>query len=90
MKKTKYLYGCLLAFIYSCANTPHDITKTSDTLEIYPEYDNISIPCNIAPLNFLVRNDGVEAVQAEVEGISLLNEGNKVQWDQAAWKQLIS
>lgn len=90
MKKAKYIYGCLLMFICSCTNTPHDITKTNDTLEIYPEYHNISMPCNIAPLNFLVRNEGVEAVQATVEGITLQNEGNKVQWDQTAWKQLVS
>lgn len=90
MKREIYLYGVLLIALCSCTYTPHDITKTQQKLEIYPEYQEVTIPCNIAPLNFLVRNDGVKAVQAEVGGITLLSQSNKVQWDQASWKQLLS
>jgi len=90
MKRIFYLYGGLLMALYSCTSeTPHDIIAADTILEIYPDYQQISMPCNIAPLNFLVRNTGVEAVQAQVEGITVLNKGNKVQWDSAAWQQLI-
>jgi len=82
----------LLGALFSCAdnNTPHNITKTDSTLEIYPEYREVSLPCNIAPLNFLIRNKSVNAVQAQVGEITQWNKGNKIQWDETAWKQMIS
>ena len=29
----------------------------SDTLSLYPDYTDLVIPCNIAPMNFIVRNE---------------------------------
>jgi len=89
MKRVNLLNAFLL-LLCSCTNTPHDITKTDSKLEIYPAYHEVSIPCNIAPLNFLVRNEGVEAVQATVAGMTILCQDNKVQWDQTSWRQLIN
>ncbi len=90
MKRGLIIYFGLLMSLYGCSYAPSNISKSETTLEIYPEYRDVIIPCNIAPLNFLVRNEGVEAVQAEVGKITQLSKGNKVQWDETAWKTLIS
>lgn len=45
---------CLLA---GCAPTPKQIEDTTDPIPMYPDYTDIMIPTNIAPLNFLLRND---------------------------------
>lgn len=90
MKIDKIIYVCLLMVICSCSYNPHDVIKADCKLVIYPEYQDVSLPCNIAPLNFLVRNEGVEAVEARVEGLTQLSKGNMIQWDIDAWKQLIS
>lgn len=90
MRRLDYIYVFLLLMICSCTNTPHDIVKADAKLEMCPEYQAVTIPCNIAPLNFLIRNEGVEAVQAEVKDVTILSKGNKVQWDEEAWKQLLS
>lgn len=89
MIRYKNLCACLLFAFCGCTYTPHDITMSNSKLEIYPEYQEVTIPCNIAPLNFLVRNEGVKAVQAEVEGIKLLSQNNKIQWDQISWQKLL-
>lgn len=90
MKSDKIIYVCLLMLLCGCSYTPHDVLKADSSLEMYPEYQDITLPCNIAPLNFLVRNEGVKAVEAKVEGITQLSKGSMVQWDINAWKQLIS
>lgn len=62
MKRGLIIYFGLLMSLYGCSYAPSNISKSETTLEIYPEYRDVIIPCNIAPLNFLVRNEGVEAV----------------------------
>jgi len=89
MKNLNYIPLVQLILLCSCSYTPHDIVRTDSELVIYPEYQEVTMPCNIAPLNFLVRNEGVEAVQATVGGITQLSKGNKVQWDQTAWNQMV-
>lgn len=59
---------CLLA---GCAPTPKQIEDTTDPIPMYPDYTDIMIPTNIAPLNFLLRNDA-DAMQVTLKGL-----GNK-------------
>ena len=69
MRKTaNYCSVIVIALILLCVScnknysTPIDFTKTSEKVHIYPDYTNIVIPCNIAPLNFMVREKGDEFV----------------------------
>ena len=57
---------CLLA---GCAPTPKQIEDTTDPIPMYPDYTDIMIPTNIAPLNFLLRNDA-DAMQVTLKGES--------------------
>ena len=65
----KTAFTSLFIFLLlSCSNLPHDIT-TSDALPpIYPDYVGVTIPADIAPLNFGVRDDSVEALDVVVKG----------------------
>ena len=55
---------CLLA---GCTPTPKQIEDTTDPIPMYPDYTDIMIPTNIAPLNFLLRNDA-DAMQVTLKG----------------------
>lgn len=63
-------YICFITFcaILCVACTPHpeDVKKSDVLAPVYPDYADVTIPRNIAPLNFLVRGD-VDAVEARVE-----------------------
>ena len=53
----------LLILVYGCGSRPADIEEANKYPDIYPDYKNITIPVNIAPLNFKV--DGVEKIEVE-------------------------
>jgi hypothetical protein len=58
---------------------------------IYPDYTNVTIPYNIAPLNFLLRNKP-EAVEIRLKGSSkelLIRDSYKVQFAPKTWKSLL-
>lgn len=78
-----------LALLYSCTPTPHDVQVADTPLVLYPDYQNVTVPCNLAPLNCLVRNEGTDAVQLSVGEYTLQSRGNKVQWKEEDWRQLI-
>jgi hypothetical protein len=49
----------LITILSACKGKPHgNITKTGDLPEIDPDYTGISIPYNIAPLNFKILEKG--------------------------------
>ena len=45
----------VLATIASCTPTPRDVRQSDEQPPIYPDYCDVTIPENIAPLNFLLR-----------------------------------
>ena len=52
-----FLYAVLLTFAVACTPTPENVEQVSSKPAIYPDYTDVTIPVNIAPLNFLVRGD---------------------------------
>lgn len=81
-----------LLMLMACTPTPSDV-KESDLLPpMYPDYTDITIPHNIAPLNFLLRQDA-EAVEVratcEDEELRLCTKGNKVCFGMSEWKSLM-
>lgn len=57
----KALYLCLLAGLMACSGTVQ-VNKNLDVLpEIFPDYARVTIPVNIAPLNFELKNSCDEA-----------------------------
>lgn len=91
----KYRILLLLLLVTSCSkhpSLPTSFTEVSETPHIYPDYVDVVVPPNIAPLNFLV--DDVEDVVAEFQvQNSKLNFGgsdNKVQIDEKEWHELLA
>lgn len=58
---------------------------------IYPDYTEVTIPYNIAPLNFLMRNDA-SRVEVSIKGKTtglLLRSDHKVQFQERRWRKVL-
>ena len=92
MKKT--VVCCLLSVVcclVSCSkhpSLPSSFTQMNTEPSIWPDYVGVTVPPNIAPLNFMV--DSVDDVVAEVEGQTYGGEKNKVCFDEREWHELLS
>lgn len=67
------LFTIVIALLISSCSTWKEPAETTDNYpEIFPDYIGVTIPCNIAPMNFMVED--AEKIQAEfsVDGTSLL------------------
>lgn len=91
--RRRHIYLLILAFVLaSCTKTPKDVKVIGAMPPIYPDYKEVTIPQNIAPLNFLVRGT-VEAVEAVAtcgeRKITVNSNGNQVCFDLDNWKAFI-
>ena len=59
-KWIKYCVGCLAILgLTACSPTvPENAEQVDEYPSIYPDYINVTIPQNIAPLNFYVKHEG--------------------------------
>lgn len=82
------LLVCLLVSLASCSDDK--AVRVVDRLPaIYPDYADVTIPVNIAPLNFLLR-DSARSVEVYVDGELLCrNGGNGVVIGQRRWRKLM-
>lgn len=90
-KLIKTLCILLIAGWTACRPQPENVTDTPAAAPIYPDYAGVTIPYNIAPLNFLIRQEA-SAVYATVCGPhdSLSVSGKqKICFPAARWKQLL-
>ena len=93
-----FLSFVLLLLFVACgkpqAEVPANSTAVQENPSIYPDYRNITIPPNIAPLNIQVRAAG-EAFVASVEGngkqVVAASEGDDttLRFDSIAWRDLL-
>ncbi|MBN1560205.1 PD40 domain-containing protein [candidate division KSB1 bacterium] len=76
-RKTVLIFTMLCTILSSCANRQAPNSFNCPEIDrqpnIYPDYAAITVPPNIAPLNFLIREDGV-AHYVEISS----QEGNKI------------
>jgi hypothetical protein len=93
MKTQTFLLSILIIIVgNSCSKqTPKDFQTLTVNPVIAPDYSNISIPWNIAPLNFNINEQADEFIceAHSRKGESVLCQGKKVQWDIAKWKKLL-
>lgn len=94
MKYIQVVVGLLLCYcLYACSPRPESVQPADRLLVLYPEYQDVTIPYNVAPLNFLVRNEGVDAVCVSVKGASdsleINARGNKAIFPLKAWRALL-
>lgn len=87
----KYIGLSLALLCAACTPQPGQITEVTEQAPIYPDYIGVTIPSNIAPLNFLVRNEA-SALQVTVSGRteSLTVSGtDKAIFPLRKWKKLL-
>ena len=79
----------------SCVSHP-DVPSTSKDAQnlpaIFPDYCDVTVPCNIAPLNFMLADESAEACIAEVsypDGKLTYGEGCKVLFDENEWREML-
>ena len=98
---TIYILLIVGSTLTACTPRPgKNMMKTGKRPVIYPDYTDITIPENIAPLNFLVRNDSCEALAVEVKaadmketapcGITVRARGNKAMFNPQEWKNMLA
>ena len=70
MKRLRFLlYLCTVISLASCSTPDITVSRMLGTqAEIFPDYKDIIIPCNIAPMNFNVLTEGEH--QLIIEGTS--------------------
>ena len=73
MKKGIKRYGFWLTavclwLLTACSSQPTDVTKVEQQPPIYPDYIGVTIPVDIAPLNFNVLGEGIDRVDVQVKG----------------------
>ncbi len=66
MKTIYYIFLSLMLLMYSCAETPENVSTTNELPPIYPDYVGVTIPTSIAPMNFNIK--GAAAIDVTVNG----------------------
>ena len=68
-----YIVYCILFItIVGCqpkAELPSQFAESNTEAEIYPDYKDVVVPPNIAPLNFICRDSVATAYVAQLKGI---------------------
>ena len=86
-----FLFSSVVALLAACGNKIPDVFTESDELpNIYPDYINVTVPLNIAPLTFQIDgqvDDMVARLSAGDEEI--IYGGSKVQPDESEWRKLV-
>lgn len=72
---------------------PAKYTTVQEEIRIYPDYKNITIPPNIAPLNFIIRSDAkqylVEVKSSDTTWITAADKKGAIQFDETTWKRIL-
>lgn len=83
--------ACLGIFT-NCSKTasiPTSFTEAEAQLDIYPDYDGVTVPSNIAPLNFAIENEGEDYVTRITVGQKEWTIGGQsVVIDMNDWKEM--
>ena len=65
MRKVLCLCAILLCLV-ACTSAPEHQTKVDRLPAIYPDYIGVTIPADIAPLNFNAADETVDCMDVEV------------------------
>lgn len=78
--------------LLACTSKPDHVRVVNTLPVIYPDYVGVTIPSNIAPLNFLLRGSA-DALEVKVKGVSdslIVNTNTKVCFPIKAWQKLLN
>jgi len=91
-----YLYILIMALLVSCQQRHPEVPASYQTAErtpsLSPDYTDVVIPPNIAPLNFLVDEEGVDECVAKFtfpDGTLTFGAGNRVVINPEDWETML-
>ena len=95
MKQTIFYIAAFVLFA-ACkpeATVPQGAQAVKEEVRIYPDYRDVTIPPNIAPLNFLTENEG-DGFVASIDGvggplITSADSDGKLQFETDAWAKFL-
>ena len=92
MGKIKHHIYLFTFLLLSCGPQVPDDYTTSDKLpDIYPDYKEVTVPVNMAPLTFEMSHEAEQMVaRLTAEGEELVCEGKKIQPSTDDWQQLVA
>lgn len=85
-----------LALLLSACGRPFDVRPagegTDRTAFLFPDYQDVTIPCNIAPLNFYYTDPAGKSFTTRFSGGSktVSIKGREVVWKEKAWRELLA
>lgn len=91
MKRQMILIAAFALMLLSCEQRPINVTIEDVLPPIYPDYTGVTIPVDIAPLNYCV--DGAERMDVVVTGSKcgeIIANGKYADFDIDEWKELVS
>ena len=94
-KRNLFIISAILALLTACTShpsVPETFTEAGKRPVIYPDYKDVTVPCNIAPLNFSVmeKTDNSVARFTFDGGSYTYGEGHKIQIDIDEWKEMLA
>ena len=98
MKYRHYILVAMAALLAACgkpkAEVPDVYSQLEENADIYPDYTDIIVPPNIAPLNFIVHDNQADAFVVHLQGkgtelLASAADDGVVQMDITAWKNLL-
>ncbi|MBO4593061.1 MAG: PD40 domain-containing protein [Bacteroidaceae bacterium] len=86
----------LLTLLTACSKSyevPADAVQSGKNVVLYPDYTEVTVPPNIAPLNFIVKSEAEEYVVSIVNGQQSMVAGGGsdgvVQFDSTEWRSML-
>lgn len=93
MKYNNYILLLILLFTSSCGKFPGGGVKSGSLPSIVPDYIDVTIPQNIAPLNFIVKEKGekfrvIAYPEKGGENVKIISEDGKIMFPLKDWRKL--
>ncbi len=95
MEHKKYIWLLSLWLVLFLSCSVPDIQQYKDTgryPDLFPDYINVTIPCNIAPLNFHLNhqiNNGVTYLEGNGVRLKISSSDGKFRINERGWKKLL-
>ncbi len=91
--KILFLIIAASSFLSACHNEPAGYAEVNSEADIHPDYSGVTIPPNIAPLNFTINEDAVRYLvkihPSDGPGIFLKSGNRNIRIPSGKWKKLI-
>ncbi|MBP1674683.1 MAG: cytochrome biosynthesis protein, partial [Bacteroidetes bacterium] len=93
--KYRIFFTFLVIFTSGCGSKPgDDVPLTGKLPVIHPDYSDITIPPNIAPLNFIIRENGstyfVKISSGNNPAINIKSKNGIIKIPQKKWAELLA